>query len=55
MNLGAERLGGLARRLEEIGRGGDLGDAPAVLRDLEEEFAGVRAEALRLADRAEAA
>ncbi|MBD3162789.1 MAG: hypothetical protein GF346_10390 [Candidatus Eisenbacteria bacterium] len=55
LNIGAERLGTLARQLEELGRAGDLSRAPSILADLETEFASVRAAVRRLIERANAA
>ena len=43
LNLGAERLGEITRRLEVLGRRGELAGAGPLLEELRHEFAGVRA------------
>jgi signal transduction histidine kinase/DNA-binding response OmpR family regulator/HPt (histidine-containing phosphotransfer) domain-containing protein len=41
-NMGAARLGAVCAELEELGRSGDLSEAPARISELEEEFGRVR-------------
>jgi HPt (histidine-containing phosphotransfer) domain-containing protein len=46
LNLGAKRIVELAQKLEELGRAGNLDEAPSLLKDLEMAYIQTRAHLL---------
>ncbi len=50
LNLGAKRIVELSQKLEELGRAGNVSEAPALLKDLEAAFTQTRTQLLPLRD-----
>ena len=50
LNMGAKRIVELSQKLEELGRTGNVSDAPALLNELESSFTQTRAHLLPLRD-----
>jgi HPt (histidine-containing phosphotransfer) domain-containing protein len=50
LNLGARRIVELSQKLEELGRTGNVDDAPALLSELENSFSQTRTHLLPLRD-----
>ena len=48
LNLGAKRIVELSQKLEELGRAGNVSEAPALLKDLEAAFTQTRTQLLPL-------